>query len=485
MSNNIRYTSIIIENSNNIPKGQSDQIRYLANSHVWQTWGTGINSNLPLKTINAIENHNIVMSMSNMNVGIGTIKPLAKLHVEGQSYFTSNIGIGTTNPQQTLEVIGNVKATAFIGNGSFLTNVIAESQWTNNVPNIYFMSNVGIGTTNPQQKIDVIGNVKAIAFIGSGSLLTDITSSQWITNTSNIYFTSNVGIGTDNPLEKLDVIGNVKATAFIGSGSLLTDITSSQWTTINTSNIYCTSNIGIGTTLPIANLHVQGNALVTGDLTVSGSNIVNNQVVNNIEYNSSNVIINNLSGLGPALKVNQKGSGSNYPIADFYDNDVSTTIPALRIADGGNVGIGTTNPLVTLHVEGTIRATNQPMCSVFLQGTDGDIAQGVPYVKLPMTGIIYNPGGYYKLTSGTYYFLVPISGSYLINATVTSVAAGFARFTIYKNGNAISTYIGGSPNNLATGSITMIVLLAANDQIDLRSQGASAGYCGMTILLVG
>jgi hypothetical protein len=62
----------------------------------------------------------------------------------------------------------------------------------------------------------------------------------------------------------------------------------------------------------------------------------------------------NLSGTGPALRVAQTGVGAGYPVADFYDNDVSTTVPALRIADGGNVGIGTDTPLQKLHVQGNL-----------------------------------------------------------------------------------------------------------------------------------
>ena len=138
--------------------------------------------------------------------------------------------------------------------------------------------------------------------------------------------------------------------SYLGKSAI--SITTGSVTTSNVNIIGNTSNVSTS-----SSLIVQGNVLISGNLTVSGSNIVNNQIVNNIEYNSSNVIINNLSGLGPALKVSQKGVGANYPIADFYDNDVSTTIPALRIADGGNVGIGTATPLQTLHVVGNILST--------------------------------------------------------------------------------------------------------------------------------
>jgi len=56
------------------------------------------------------------------------------------------------------------------------------------------------------------------------------------------------------------------------------------------------------------------------------------------------------AGTGPALKVTQTGANS---IAEFYDDGNAL---ALKIADGGNVGIGTANPRVKLDVQGTILA---------------------------------------------------------------------------------------------------------------------------------
>ena len=53
---------------------------------------------------------------SNGNVGVGTTAPAGKLVVYG-----GNVGIGTTAPAQAVDVIGTVKATAFIGDGSGLT----------------------------------------------------------------------------------------------------------------------------------------------------------------------------------------------------------------------------------------------------------------------------------------------------------------------------------------------------------------------------
>ncbi|NEO40245.1 MAG: hypothetical protein F6J90_29430 [Moorea sp. SIOASIH] len=75
--------------------------------------------------------------------------------------------------------------------------------------------NVGIGTTNPSQKLEVNGTVKATRFEGDGSGLTGISAGKWSDASSNrIYYNAgNVGIGTNNPIEKLEVTGTVKAIA--------------------------------------------------------------------------------------------------------------------------------------------------------------------------------------------------------------------------------------------------------------------------------
>ncbi len=72
----------------------------------------------------------------------------------------------------------------------------------------YARTSIDNNFTNGQS---VSGNVTANAFIGNGSELTGITgTSQWV-GTENIYFTSgNVGIGTSSPIWNLDVNGNAR-----------------------------------------------------------------------------------------------------------------------------------------------------------------------------------------------------------------------------------------------------------------------------------
>ena len=122
-------------------------------------------------------------------------------------------------PSEKLDVNGNVKADAFIGDGSLLTNITATSLWSQNASDInYAGGSVGIGNAYPDEVLHVNGTVKADDFMfQDGSLVSAMSggggggSSEWSTNGSNIYRnTGYVGIGLTNPNQALDVQGTVR-----------------------------------------------------------------------------------------------------------------------------------------------------------------------------------------------------------------------------------------------------------------------------------
>jgi hypothetical protein len=77
---------------------------------------------------------------------------------------------------------------------------------------------VGIGTTNPQYKLDVVGNTNIAGFVSAtkyylnGDELINPETSSWVTTPElNIYrLNGNVGIGTTLVTEKFEVVGDVK-----------------------------------------------------------------------------------------------------------------------------------------------------------------------------------------------------------------------------------------------------------------------------------
>ena len=108
---------------------------------------------------------------------------------------------------------------------------------------------VGLGTTSPDQLLDVRGNA-------------NITG---VTSTVNFNVT---GVGTFNQVKVgsniiLDATSGVMtATTFKGDGASLTNIPTSQWTNVNQSggvtSIYNDGSVGVGTTNPANPFQVGG-----------------------------------------------------------------------------------------------------------------------------------------------------------------------------------------------------------------------------------
>lgn len=76
--------------------------------------------------------------------------------------------------------------------------------------------------------------------------------------------TSGVGINRNDPGSELDVNGIVTATAFIGDGSMLTNLPSAEtpWMESADDLYYSAGRVGIGTESPEATLHVRGDTFI-------------------------------------------------------------------------------------------------------------------------------------------------------------------------------------------------------------------------------
>jgi hypothetical protein len=117
----------------------------------------------------------------------------------GGLVYSQNVGIGTSTPDYKLEVIGSIHSTS----------------------NGYFEGNLGVGTTSPSYKLQVNN--------GQIALYNTTDSKAWFfsySSASNYFYLSengtnrmvvlnggNVGIGTSSPDEKLDVNGNLRVAA--------------------------------------------------------------------------------------------------------------------------------------------------------------------------------------------------------------------------------------------------------------------------------
>lgn len=114
---------------------------------------------------------------------------------------------------------GNVYAPLNTANNSQIKKgnlaVNASSTWANG---LIVFGNVGIDDTSPDSKLDVDGQIHATDDIctdsGGGVCLSSAsTGGYWDVSGNDIYNNNsgNVGIGTTNPGDKLDVVGNIRA----------------------------------------------------------------------------------------------------------------------------------------------------------------------------------------------------------------------------------------------------------------------------------
>jgi len=226
----------------------------------------------------------------------------------GNAYFSSNVGIGTTDTAEykflvndgTSNLFGvplsssglsTGKTLVYDGSGWIYDNagpadgtqtgeILAwnGTEWSANSAVVVEGTSVGIGSTQPTQKLDVIGSVKATDFIGSGDGIDDLNASNVTSGTlnnarlpgtisvSNLEATANLVVGGP-----ADITGTLSASDFIGSGDGIDDLNASNVTSGTLDNARLPGTISVSNLEATANLVVGGPADIIGTLSVGGS----------------------------------------------------------------------------------------------------------------------------------------------------------------------------------------------------------------------
>ncbi len=383
------------------------------------------------------------------NVGIGTITPEQLLHVgQGNIEIDPSFTIGSLDGFNVGALSGfidfGIKKDGFenrfsgmrveeiqigpsddlFGTLIFFTDA-ENTDFSTERMRITGLGNVGIGTSNPTEKLQVEGNIFAngnVVINGTGGIIDLISSDGSIeitrfggipfidfknnnsedfdfriqqtgnnslnfesSNTASILFLDglgNVGIGTVSPNFPLDVRGIVSISA--GSARIEledTGVAGADWWILPSTGgnvdrfriydagaaqdrlvIDGTGNIGIGTSTPIAKLNVIGNVRVNG----TGGAIDLSSSDGSIEISrlagSAFIDFKNVNTEDFDFRINQDGVNSL--------NFQSSNSPTILFLGGlGNVGIGTTTPEGKLNVIGDLNVTGDVTADTIFDDT--------------------------------------------------------------------------------------------------------------------
>ena len=341
---------------------------------------------------------------SDGNVGIGTANPAQKLHVYGSGDISAifkstnagaEISLDATNGYAALRIFASGTETWRVGNAGQSSSFQIHQLGVGDRLTINSSGNVGIGTTNPQSKLDVIGDalINSIkAGRGGGNQLTN-TAFGYQTLDSNFSGSNNVAIGYRALYVNSSGLYNVavgttalnsntsgEANVAIGQQALYTNTTGIQNTAVGFTSLYSgngTQNTALGFQTLFSNSNGGTNlALGSAALFSNSSGSSNASLGAYAGYSNTSGSYNVYCGswVGTTTTVSRRiliGTGTDFSnrfegpntasnVQLAIGHNISGTSNYWIVGDSNyNVGIGTATPGFRLEVNGSFAATTK------------------------------------------------------------------------------------------------------------------------------
>jgi len=325
-----------------------------------------------------IANARLVIDSSG-NIGIGTSTPLAKLSVStgtsgaGASSVADelivegagNTGITIASPDASVSTLAFTTPSASVNQGALVrwdyTNDSFELGSNKSGASLNFKTgsfsqamtidssgNVGIGTTDPENTLEVESS-------GEGTLAIGTSANLAAGETSGVLKFYSRGFGTDDTL-------SAQIKALLAADDSDDSHTNLAFYTSNGGlneqmRITNTGNVGIGTTTPDNILTIARDSSTSAnapflEINNPHASVDQGNTLGGITWTGADI---STGGTGEMARINivAENSGTQYSMR-FGTRDGTNGIEDRVVIDNdGNLGVGTTSPASRLHVEGT------------------------------------------------------------------------------------------------------------------------------------
>ena len=333
-----------------------------------------------------IKEFSSIIERDNGNVGIGTTSPSSKLEVDGDFYIKANTSDWST-PQKGIYIRFSEwesQDEEYIQDEAYIQSIDRSGDEFNYYPliiesskTVFSNGNVGIGTSAPDKKLSVNGDVSITGSLTAGTFQFGTIGDDGGSALFHSYgqygvvtgiaielteFDDNVGIVFRQERDVADNSHMNTIRSKYGNMEFLVGQYGESRTSAHTTmevalqiqkdkDIYIPGNVGIGTTSPSAKLHIvdsgQCGLIIDADSDNSNENDTVFLWLRQDGTNSSaKISLDNTAYNGmviDARRIHYKvGLNREYDI--FFD-------------DFGKLGIGTTSPSAKLDVAGTVEAT--------------------------------------------------------------------------------------------------------------------------------
>jgi hypothetical protein len=358
LNNSNYFSNLSLTNSNNLAKYTSNNSNLFNNQLANINTDTIIQGSSNRFIVNDIYNRNITFTNTLFSSNITT----SNLNVIGDTTVLNT----TIYQTEQLQVVNDTTATALIVKQINSNKNVSEFYYQNNQLGFIINSNgnIGIGITNPLNKLDVNGNINT-----TNLLLSGVNINTTITNISNNLI--NQDTYHSNNLINQDTYHSNKLINHVSY----------------TSNILATSSAN----------SLNSGGTITGQLTLSTS--VNNPlyITSTSTTVNNSINIKNNSTYNAYIGVGATAFGGNYANNFFIESSsssiifntngrTSTSTPNMIINSAGNVGIGTITPTCPL----SFNTTGYKIISIY----DNGLTNNFQFVGLGANnGLCFNTFG--------------------------------------------------------------------------------------------